>query len=89
MFENGLCSEKYLLMKDIKKAKMLMPMAGKGIFCQGVPISIHRETLVQRLLSSKEFLDCVGINTGKGVAVVRKAGRIPSGLYIRQHCQAV
>ena len=69
IFENGLCSEQYLLMKDIKKAKMLMPMAGKGIFHQGVPISIHRETLVQRMLSAKEFLDCVGINTGRGVAI--------------------
>lgn len=69
IFENGLCSQQYLLMKDIKKAKMLMPMAGRGMFTQGVPISVHRETLVQRMLSEEEFFDCVGVERGRGVAV--------------------
>jgi hypothetical protein len=57
-------------MKDIKKAKMLMPMAQteSGIFRDGVPISIHRETLVQRLLTVGDFYQCMGIYRKDGFA---------------------
>lgn len=68
IFENGLCANQYLLMKDIKKAKMLMQMAGKGMFKEGIPISIRRETLVQRMLKTSEFEDCVGIREKRGIA---------------------
>ena len=70
IYENGLCSAQYLLMKDIKKAKMLMPMAvtESGIFRDGVPISIHRETLVQRLLTVGDFYRCMGIYQKDGFA---------------------
>ena len=43
-------------------------MAGQGIFKDGVPISIHRETLVQRLLTADEFSSCMGTNQASGVA---------------------
>ncbi len=65
IYENGLCASQYLLMKDIKKAKMVMPLTVGGIFQYGVPISIHRETLVQRLFTPEEFYSCVGIAGGK------------------------
>ena len=68
IFENGLCAEQYLLMKDIKKAKIAMALTGKGILKDGVPISIHREVLVQRLLSQDDFKKCVGIKYNDGVA---------------------
>lgn len=68
IFEEGLCSNQYLLMKDIKKAKMLMQMVGKGIFRDGVPLSIRRETIVQRMLSASDFSGCVGIGHKDGIA---------------------
>ena len=68
IFENGLTATQYLLMKDIKKAKMVMPLAGEGIFKDGVPISIHRETLVQRLLTADAFDSCMGTDRNVGVA---------------------
>lgn len=68
IYENGLYTSQYLLMKDIKKAKMVMPMAGKGMFKDGVPISAHRETLVQRLIGETDFLQCVGFLHYTGVA---------------------
>ncbi len=68
IYENGLCAQQYLLMKDIKKAKMVMPLTGKGIFRDGVPISIHRETLVQRVLGPIEFFACAGMDRNAGVA---------------------
>ncbi len=68
IYETGMCASQYLLMKDIKKAKMVMPLTVGGIFKNGVPISIHRETLVQRLLTAKEFFSCVGIDNDSGVA---------------------
>ena len=68
IFENGLTATQYLLMKDIKKAKMVMPLVGEGIFKDGVPISIHRETLVQRLLTADAFYSCMGTDRNIGVA---------------------
>ena len=68
IFENGLCAEQYLLMKDIKKAKIAMALTGKGILKDGVPISLHREVLVQRMLSQDDFQKCVGIKYNDGIA---------------------
>jgi len=68
IFEEGLCSNQYLLMKDIKKAKMLMQIAGTGMFRDGVPISIRRETMIQRLLQTSDFADCVGTARDGGIA---------------------
>ena len=68
IYESGLFANQYLLMKDIKKSKTAMPLAGTGMFKDGVPISIHREVLVQRLISEKNFWDCVGMSENDGVA---------------------
>jgi len=63
IYETSLCYEQYLLMKDIKKAKMLMSHSGSGMFSAGVPISIRRETLIQRMLTFDEFRKCVGLDS--------------------------
>ena len=68
IYENGLFVNQYLMMKDIKKSKTAMPLAGTGMFKDGVPINIHREVLVQRLISEKDFRACVGMDDGSGVA---------------------
>ena len=66
IFEDGLCAHQYLLMKDIKKAKMLMQLTGEEMFRHGVPISIRRETMIQRLLTPTDFFGCVGTNAPIG-----------------------
>jgi hypothetical protein len=68
IYENGLFANQYLMMKDIKKSKTAMPLAGTGMFKDGVPITIHREVLVQRLISENDFYDCVGTSADDGVA---------------------
>ena len=69
IYESSLCYEQYLLMKDIKKVKMLMVHEGRGPFKNGIPISIRRETLVQRHLTTGEFSKCVGMDSkSDGVA---------------------
>ena len=68
IYEDGLCANQYLLMKDIKKAKMLMQKSGSGMFGKGIPISIRRETLVQKMLTPDEFKVCVGTTDNTGVA---------------------
>ena len=55
IYENGLFANQYLLMKDIKKSKTAMPLAGTGMFKSGVPITVHREVLVQRLITEYDF----------------------------------
>jgi len=68
IYENGLFVNQYLMMKDIKKSKTAMPLAGTGMFKDGVPITVHREVLVQRLISESDFGDCVGTSMDNGVA---------------------
>lgn len=68
IYENGLFVNQYLMMKDIKKSKTAMPLAGTGMFKDGVPITVHREVLLQRLLNEKDFFDCVGTSEDRGVA---------------------
>ena len=82
IFENGLCANQYLLMKDIKKAKMLMHITGNGMFKDGVPISIRRETLIQKMLTPADFSECVGTTIGLGIAqkilqYIRQEIRLP------------
>ena len=68
IYENGLFSNQYLMMKDIKKSKTAMPLAGTGMFRDGVPITVHREVLVQRLITEYDFEMCVGTRENDGVA---------------------
>lgn len=68
IYENGLFANQYLLMKDIKKSKTAMPLAGTGMFRDGVPITVHREVLVQRLITEYDFGNCVGTLQNSGVA---------------------
>ena len=68
IYESGLFANQYLLMKDIKKSKTAMPLSGTGMFKDGVPINIHREVLVQRLINEKDFWGCVGTKENDGIA---------------------
>jgi hypothetical protein len=68
IYESGIFANQYLLMKDIKKSKAAMQLINTEMFKDGVPINVHREVLLQRLISEGEFFDCVGIGRETGVA---------------------
>lgn len=70
IYERGLHSKQYLLMKDIKKAKIVLsrPMEWSGSFRGGVPIAVARDLYIQRSINREEFIDCVGTSAEEGIA---------------------
>lgn len=64
IYERGLRSKQYLMLKHIKRAKVLLsqPVTENSLFAKGVPISIIREVYIQRMLTRQEFSDCLGIS---------------------------
>ena len=71
--EFALDSKQYLLVKEIKKAKMILsrPIGDTKFFENGVPVSLYREVHIQRLLTRAQFSDCIGITNESGVAKVQ------------------
>ncbi len=68
--EGGLQSKQYLLMKDLKQAKVLLsrPMTADSVFKRGVPISVWRELCIQRRITREQLTACLGIDDCSGVA---------------------
>ncbi len=68
--EHSTYAKQYLLMKDIKKAKIILsrPLRENSIFNNGVPVSISRDLILQRKITRENLLDCVGVSNGTGVA---------------------
>ena len=64
IMEKGLHSKQYLLMKNVKKAKMILSKVNHktNLFDNGVPITIVRDVIVQRNLTKDELKESVGIN---------------------------
>lgn len=72
LFEEGLQSKQYLLMKDLKQAKVLLSreIVGDDVFGSGVPISVWRELCIRRVITREELLACLGIANHSGVAKI-------------------
>ena len=70
IMEKGLHSKQYLLMKNVKKAKMILSKENYkyNLFENGVPITIVRDVIVQRNLTKEELKECIGITNNNGVA---------------------
>lgn len=68
--ENSVYGKQYLLMKDIKKAKIILsrPLKEDSAFYNGVPVCVSRDLLLQRLFTKENLLQCVGMLDGTGVA---------------------
>lgn len=68
--ESGVHSKQFMLVKNIKKAKMILSKepGRRNIFKDGVPISIHRDVRVNRILTKEQLLDIQGITSNSGVA---------------------
>ena len=68
--ESGVYSKQYLLMKDIKKAKVILSKELKedSVFQKGVPITLSWDLCIQRRLTREEFRKSIGVETNEGVA---------------------
>ena len=68
--EKGLHSKQYLLMKNVKKAKMILSKEThkRNLFENGVPITIARDVIVQRILTKEELKECIGVTSNSGIA---------------------
>ena len=72
MSEESLYSKQYLLLKEIKNAKIMFSLSDYEILAeQGITIDIHKEVPVQRSFNQNDFLSCTGILDGsKNVAKI-------------------
>ena len=63
--ESGVYSKQYLLMKDIKKAKVILSKELKedSVFQNGVPITLSWDLCIQRRLTREEFKKSIGVET--------------------------
>ena len=89
--EFALDSKQYLLVKEIKKAKMILsrPIGDSKFFENGVPVSLYREVHIQRLLTREQFSDCIGISHENGIAMdilsyMQEELRMPANKQIRK-----
>ncbi|MCH5158963.1 MAG: Hsp70 family protein [Clostridiales bacterium] len=70
LIESGLQSKQYLLMKDLKQAKVILsrPITEDSVFKNGVPISVWRELCIKRVITRDQLSACLGIDDCTGVA---------------------
>ena len=67
--ESSVYEKQYLLMKDVKKAKVIFSRASAAqIFEHGVPITFHRDVLIQRRLTAAESALSIGVTKKAGIA---------------------
>lgn len=69
--EKGLHSTQFLMLNEIKKTKTALSVDDEIYdlaFENGVPMSIQRDVLVQTSVTRENFLDCIGAESGTGVA---------------------
>ncbi|MBO7214748.1 MAG: hypothetical protein J6V66_04540, partial [Clostridia bacterium] len=70
IFERGVFGKQYLLMKDIKKAKVILgkPLKDDSFFNEGVPVTLSWDLLIQRRFTKEDFKKSMGYDTDSGVA---------------------
>ncbi len=68
--ESGVYGKQYLLMKDIKKAKVILGKELKedSVFNDGVPITLSFDLFVQKRFTREDFKKSLGFETNSGVA---------------------
>ncbi len=69
--EKGLHSKQFLMLNEIKKAKTALSLDDKvydEAFPDGVPMSIHRDVMVQTAITRENFLSCIGVESCDHIA---------------------
>ncbi|MBR5439350.1 MAG: hypothetical protein IKV61_03945 [Clostridia bacterium] len=70
IFERGVFGKQYLLMKDVKKAKVILgkPLKEDSFFSNGVPVTLGWELFIQKRFTREDFKNSMGYPTNSGVA---------------------
>ena len=72
--EQGTYRQQYLLLQEVKTVKECLSVSDreyKGVFADGVPISIHRDVVIETSITREEFRDAVlGGMSGVGTQIV-------------------
>ncbi len=68
--EKGVYGKQYLLMKDIKKAKIIFSKYPEesNKFSKGVPVTLSRDVCIQRQLTRADIKASIGVATDSGIA---------------------
>ncbi len=68
--ESSVYDKQYLLMKDIKKAKVIFSkqVDDTEYFKDGVPVTLVRDLVIQRNLTSENVKESIGVSNNNGVA---------------------
>ncbi len=68
--ETAVYSKQYLLMQNIKKAKVIFskPLPSSSRFQAGVPITLSRDLLIQRKLTKEDVKKSIGVTGNDGIA---------------------
>lgn len=72
--EEGLYSKQLLMLKNIKKAKLVLScgLSSKPMFSKGVPISIIKHSIIQRLLTKDDLEKCIGVKGDSTQSIASK-----------------
>ena len=70
IYEDSVYSKQYQLMKDVKRAKVILSRdyGEKSYLNESFPISISRDVIIQRNFSKKDLEGCLGVTKNTGVA---------------------
>ncbi len=70
IIESGIYSKQYLLMKDIKRAKVIFskPLKVDSIFNDGVPVTFSYDLLIQKKLTKEDIRKSIGVDGDSGIA---------------------
>ncbi len=67
--ETGIYGKQYLLMKDIKKAKVIFSKPGATTkFTKGIPVTLSWDLCIQRFLTKEDVSESIGVKTDSGIA---------------------
>ncbi len=68
--EDGVYGKQYLLMKDIKMAKVLFCKYANdpSKFPEGIPVTLSWDLYIQRYLTKKDVEESIGVKTDSGIA---------------------
>lgn len=67
--EEGLQTNQYLFLKEIKKAKLLLSIPSlEEVFDKGVPVSLLRDLYIQLRITKEDLRKSVGISSDSGIA---------------------
>ncbi len=84
IYEKSVFAKQYLLMQDIKRMKVALSFGGGKFFPNGVPISVHREVIVQRKITADEFKRIIKPTADKIADYIIKELKLPINFGVKK-----